>query len=163
RWTRSPPGACQEDRCAENGCRWQRRRPGLRIDFESLRDLARERVLHPAGQGVRVQMKIVDAILKSYFVFLCLLFVTCGFGPLAGAAHGRVVTEMTQLGRWVAGFLVLVACRVLLDRTSAPRGLAFAQRLGALAERAAARSRPLYAFILLWTGLLAVVAIRRHL
>ena len=109
------------------------------------------------------RMRLFDAVLNGYFVFLCLLFVTGGFVPRASAPHPRLLTEMNQLGPWVAGFLALVAWRRLGDRTGPLTGVGMARRLGALAERAAARSGALYLFTALWALLLVAVAIRRHL
>jgi uncharacterized membrane protein len=108
-------------------------------------------------------MRLFDAALNGYFVLLCLLLVTGGFVPPASAPHGRLLTEMNQLGPWVAGFLALVAGRRLWDRTGPLAGVSIARRIGALAERAAARSGPLYLFTAVWALLLAAVAIRRHL
>ena len=108
-------------------------------------------------------MRLLDAVLNGYFVFLCLLFVTGGFVPPSGVPYARLLTEMNQMGPWVAGFLVLVACRYLRDPKGPWPGLDIARRFGAIAERLTARPGPLYVFAALWACLLVAVAIRRHL
>jgi uncharacterized membrane protein len=107
-------------------------------------------------------MKRFDAVLNGYFVVLGLLFITGGLVPPASAPHGRFLTEMNQLGPWVAGFLVLVAVRYLSGRGPFT-GLRVARRLGTMAERAAAKAAAIYLFTALWAALLAAVAVRRHL
>jgi uncharacterized membrane protein len=108
-------------------------------------------------------MRLFDTALDGYFVFLCVLFITGGFVPPATAPHLRLLTEMNQLGPWVAGFLVLVAWRRLRDPAGAWTGGHIARRLGALAERATATPGPLYLVTALWALVLVAVAIRRHL
>jgi uncharacterized membrane protein len=107
-------------------------------------------------------MRLLDAVLNGYFLVLCLLLLTGGFVPPAGSPHARLLTEMTQPGPWVAGFLALVAWRRLRDRTNPIGGPWLARQLGTLAERAAARPWAVYLFTALWALLLAAVAIRRH-
>jgi uncharacterized membrane protein len=106
---------------------------------------------------------LVDAALNSYFVLLCLLFVTGGYLSAATASHARLLIEMNQLGPWVAGFLALVAWRRLRNRGGLTAGIEVARRVGALAERLAARPATVYVVTALWALLLAAVAIRRHL
>jgi uncharacterized membrane protein len=106
---------------------------------------------------------LVDGALNTYFLLLCLLFVTGGYLSAAAASHARLLTEVNQLGPWVAGFLALVGWRRLRDRTGPTTGIAVAGRLGGLAERLAARPGTVYVVTALWAVLLAAVAIRRHL
>jgi len=70
-------------------------------------------------------MKLLDAALNSYFVFLCLLFITGGYVPSPSAPHARLLTEMNQLGPWVAAFLALILARRLVDRTGASGGIGY--------------------------------------
>jgi uncharacterized membrane protein len=106
---------------------------------------------------------LVDAALNTYFALLCLLFVTGGYLSTATASHARLLTEMNQIGPWVAGFLALVGWQRLRDRAGPTAGIEVARRLGTLAARLAARPGTVYGFTALWALLLAAVAIRRHL
>src|SRR6266852_2953600 len=106
-------------------------------------------------------MRLFDAVLNGYFAFLCVLFMTGGFVPPAGAP--RLLTEMNQLGPWVAGFVALVAWRRLRDRAGTFSRIRFARLLGTLADRAGTTSAALYVLTAIWAVLLVAVSIRRHL
>jgi len=108
-------------------------------------------------------MRLFDAILNGYFVSLCCLFITGGFVPPARASHERLLTEVNQLGPWVAGFVVLVAWRHFRDREGTFGGIRFARLLGTLADRVPTTSGPLYLLTAIWAVLLVTVSIRRHL
>lgn len=108
-------------------------------------------------------MKLLDAVLNAYLVFLCLLFITGGFVPAAGAPRERLLTEVNQLGPWVAGFVALVAWRHLRHREGGRSGIRVARLLGTLADRLAATRGPLYLLTAIWAVLLVAVSMRRHL
>ena len=62
-------------------------------------------------------MRLSDAFLNAFVILVCLLFVTGGVVPPAGAP--RVLTEMNQLGPWVAVLIGLVLWRRLRDSAKA--------------------------------------------
>src|SRR5262249_10586996 len=105
-------------------------------------------------------MSLLDASLSSLVVVIGLLFITGGFVPPSGAP--RLLTEMNQLGPWVAVVLLLALGRRLLrhDGTIANPVL---RRLGTLAKRGCQTSWPLRCFIAIWAVLLIAVSVRRHL
>jgi uncharacterized membrane protein len=118
--------------------------------------------LQPGAPGGRdARMRRFDAVLSGYVVFLCVLFVTGGFVPPAGAP--RLLTEMNQLGPWTAGFIALVLWRRLRDREGAVAPTGLMRGLGTLVDRACQGSGPLSVFVAIWTILLVAVSIRRHL
>ncbi len=106
-------------------------------------------------------MRLSDAFLNAFCILLCLLFVTGGVIPPAGAP--RILSELNQLGPWVAVLIGLVLWRRLTDGTGTFTGTRITRHLGALADRVCQRPGPLYVFIAIWTCLLIAVSIRRHL
>jgi uncharacterized membrane protein len=106
-------------------------------------------------------VRLLDAALNALVILLCLLFVTGGFVPPAGAP--RIFTEVNQLGPWVAGLTALVLWRRLRNGDPTFTRTRVTRHLAALADRACERPGPLYLFIAIWTGLMVAVSIRRHL
>ena len=86
-------------------------------------------------------MRLSDAFLNAFVLLTCLLFVTWGVIPPAGAP--RILTEMNQLGPWIAVLIGLVLWRRLRDGSGAFTGTRITRQLGALADRACERPAPL--------------------
>ena len=122
---------------------------------------ALDRRLSSHRLGRHARMRFSDAFLNAFVILVCLLFVTGGVVPPAGAP--RVLTEINQLGPWVAVLIGLILWRRLRDGSGAFTGTQITRQLGALADRACERPGPLYLFIAIWTCLLVAVSIRRHL
>ena len=58
--------------------------------------------------GHQTGMRILDAFLNGYFVFLVLLFVTGGYIPPGKLLEERVTFELSKMDHWVAGFVLLL-------------------------------------------------------
>jgi len=112
------------------------------------------------GRGLHARMRLSEAALNAFGLLLCLLFVTGGVVPSAGAP--RVLTEVNQLGPWVAGFIVFVAWRRFRDRDGTLAGRSVAAWLQAGVTHVCATPIPFYVFTAVWTLLLGAVAIRRY-
>ncbi len=108
-------------------------------------------------------MKIFDAFLNGYFVFLALLFVTGGYIPPGKLLEERVIFELSKLDHWVAGFVLLLLVRWLLSRGGRAGELAFVRFLRTLGARLVSAPASVYLITAGWAILLAAVAIRRHL
>jgi uncharacterized membrane protein len=108
-------------------------------------------------------MKTFDVILNSYFVFLCLLFVTGGFVPAEGSPHARLLSDLSHMGPWVAGFLVLTVWRRIHDRHGTFAELRFVGLLSGLGDRLSTARGAIYLLAGVWALLLVAVSIRRHL
>lgn len=108
-------------------------------------------------------MRIVDAALNGFFVFLVVLFVTGGYVPSGILRGDRETLELSKMDLWVAGFLFLVLARWLLYRRGPIGEVAFVRFLRRLGERLVSSPRSVYLVTAIWAILLAAVAIRRHL
>jgi uncharacterized membrane protein len=108
-------------------------------------------------------MRIFDAILNGYFVFLVLLFLTGGYVPSGIPREDSFTLELSEMDNWVAGFLLLLLARRLLYRRGPLGKIAFVRFLRHLGDRLTSSPSCIYAITAIWGILLAAVAIRRHL
>jgi len=108
-------------------------------------------------------MRLFDAVLNGYFLFLVGLFVTGGYVPSGILRGDRFTLELSKMDHWVAGFLLLLLVRRLLYRRGPVGETAFARVLRSLGARLASSPSCIYPITAIWAILLAAVAIRRHL
>ena len=108
-------------------------------------------------------MRILDAFLNGYFVFLVLLFVTGGYIPPGKLLEERVTFELSKMDHWVAGFVLLLLVRWLVSRGGRVGELAFVRFLRRLGARLVSAPASVYLITAVWAIVLAAVAIRRHL
>jgi hypothetical protein len=108
------------------------------------------------------RLRLLDVALNTYFVLLVLLVVTGGYVPDADYHEKRTLFELSRLGPWVLGFLVLLSVRLWADRdgrVGAPTCLRWLRAVGRYVARTPS---VVYLSTAAWAIVLVGVAIRRH-
>ena len=107
-------------------------------------------------------LSLLDTALNVYFVLLVLLVVTGGYVPEGDYHARRTLFELSQLGPWVLGFLVLLSVRLWATRDGSARAPACLHWLRAGGAYVARTPSVVYLATAVWALVLVAVAIRRH-
>ena len=94
-------------------------------------------------------MRLFDAFLNGYVVFLVLLFATGGVVP-AGLIGASSKFEPSKMDHWVAGLVVLLVVRWLLPRARPIGDVAFVRALRAVGARLVSAPWSVYVIIAGW-------------
>ncbi len=107
-------------------------------------------------------LSLLDAALNTYGVLLVLLVVTGGWIPGGDYHTQRTLFELSQVGPWVLGFLVLLSVRLWVNRDGGVEASACLHWLRAIGGYVARTPSVVYLATVAWAIVLVAVAIRRH-